>query len=432
MTTAASSRVVHIPVKEPTDRGAHATRDFRKTPDGYEYTFLELGLVFQLDRLHRDSRGDLVGELAVKCGTLHGARTMNGYLVVTTFNITSSQSRFGLARDLANRAQTQEIRWRDLVEDFAILVLAAERDGDPSVNLRELPPPGPDEHVELVGLTIPFDHPSLVFADGDTGKSMWLLAALGELSQRHEVSVGLIDYETDQDTQRRRLALLFGDNNLPTVHYLRGERPLIYEVDRVKRMKREHGIEFFGIDSAGFATDGKPEDAVSALSYFRALRQIGGGSVSLAHVVKAGEHAEWRPFGSAFWHNSSRCTWFLKRAATSPDGSTHTIGAFNRKYNVGRALPAVGLELSFNGARAEFRKTEIAAVDELAVKLPLWQRIRHELRGGPLTIAALSEGLAEKEDSIKKALQRNGGLFTKVLGSHGVPTRFALVERREP
>jgi hypothetical protein len=68
-------------------------------------------------------------------------------------------------------------------------------------------------------------------------------------------------------------------------------------------------------------------------------------------------------------------------------------------------------------------------VAELAASLPLWQRIRSELRRGPQTIAAVAEELGVKVDSVEKALNRRTDTFTRITGPDGVH-RYALVERR--
>ena len=89
---------------------------------------------------------------------------------------------------------------------------------------------------------------------------------------------------------------------MPSIRYVRCERPLVHEVDRLRRIILDEEITFGVFDSVGFACDGPPEAAESALKYFQAVRQLRIGGLHLAHVSKA-DTGDQRPFGSAFWHN---------------------------------------------------------------------------------------------------------------------------------
>ncbi len=39
-----------------------------------------------------------------------------------------------------------------------------------------------------------------------------------------------------------------------------------------------------------------------------------------------------KPFGSVFWHNTARATWYAKRVQDEGEDVTH-VGLFNRKAN---------------------------------------------------------------------------------------------------
>ena len=165
------------------------------------------------------------------------------------------------------------------------------------------------------------------------------------------------------------------------------------------------------------------------MNYCRAVRQLGIGSNLVAHITKS-ENGEKRPFGSVFWHNSARATWFLKRAATSPDGQTVSLAAFHRKSNLGPLRPAVGIRVQFDGDRVYFERIDVATIDEVAESLPLWQRIRAIVKVGPQTLATIASELNhDKVDSIDRIVRKHKNLFTKVPGSDGI-IRVALVERR--
>jgi hypothetical protein len=361
----------------------------------------------------------------VSCGLL-GTRAIDGVLSIGTINLSSVRARHEWARRLAERARTNGIDWGGRLEAVAQYTLAADRLGQPSQSLRSFPRPVADDEYDTHGFRLPASHPAILFGDGGTLKSYIALYLAGELCSRG-TRVGFFDLEPDGSAHRDRLERLFGAD-MPDIRYVRLDRPLIYEVDRLRRIVRDDEIVYGIFDSVGFGTDGPPEAAESANGYFRAALQLGTGGLHIAHITK-GENADQKPFGSVFWHNGARSTWFAKLAATSPDGQTLTIGLFNRKANLGPVRPAVGLEVNFTDVRTTIRRVNIADVDELVASLPLWQRMKHALSSGPLSPETMADQLDAKEDSIRKAAKRlDGKLFTSVRGTDGKP-RIALVHR---
>lgn len=398
---------------------------FRALTEGsYRATDTAHGIEFTVDRLRRE-RHELVGELAVSCGIL-GTKAFDGVLSIGTINLSSVRARHEWARRLAERARTNGIDWGSLLEEVAQHTLAADRLGQPSQSLRSFPKPAPDDEYDHDGFRLPASHPAVLFGDGSSLKSYLALYLAGGLCRRG-IRVGYFDWEMDGSSHRDRLERLFGIE-MPDVRYVRCDRPLVYEVDRLRRIARDDELVYGIFDSVGVATDGPPEAAESANEYFRAARQLGIGGLHIAHITK-GENADQKPFGSVFWHNGARSTWFAKLAATSPDGQTLTIGLFNRQTNLGPLRPAVGFEVNFADANTTIRRVNIADVDELAASLPLWQRMKHALRSGPLTAAALAGELDAKEDSIAKAGRRyEGKVFTWLSDASGT-RRIALLHR---
>jgi hypothetical protein len=390
----------------------------------YEAASPEHGVEFHLDRLRRD-RHELIGELSVACGLL-GARAIDGVLSVGTFNLSSPRARQERAKLLADRSRTNgKVDWSGLLEELCQHVLHADRVGAPALVLRDVPKPEADQQHDVAGLRVPQHHATILFGDGGTVKSYLSLYAGGALAQRG-VRVALFDWELDAAQHRLRLERLF-PRAMPDVRYVRCDRPLIYEVDRLHRIARADALDFAIFDSAGYACAGKPEEAEGALAYFRCVRQIGTGSLHIAHVTK-GDNGDQKPFGSSFWHNSARATWFVKHAATSPDGAVVTIGLFNRKANLGPLQPALAYDVTFMSERTVIQPVEIAKVDELADSLPLWQRMKDALTNGPRTLASLAETLEASVDTLDRTVRRKSALFTRV--SRDGIAHIALVERR--
>ena len=305
-------------------------------------------------------------------------------------------------------------------------VIAAEREGDsPAVILRHVAPRGPTPTFDVLGIRLPKEHPSAIFGPGDSLKSYLELKIANEQA-RAGTRVAIFDWELDSHEHRARQARI--DPELPDIIYVKCDKPLVHEIDRLRRIVCNERIEFGHFDSVAYATDGKPEDAVSAMAFFRAFRQLGIGGSFIAHSRR--EDGEQQPFGSVFWHNTFRATWHIKRAKTSSDGGTVTIGAFPRKFNLGPYPPAVGISVQFEGDRVYFVRTDVAEIDELADSVPLWQRIRAVVKTGPQTLVAIAGELKHGNvESLDRIVRRHKNVFTKVTGDDGI-TRIALVERR--
>jgi len=396
-------------------------REFQsKGVDCYRLTLPQAGIRFEVDRLRRE-RHELIGELAVYCA-LPGAKTVNGALSIGNLNLSSTRARQERAKFLAQRARTKDIDWVGLVEEFAQRVLAAEREGGAAADLRTLPAPGPENNLEVEGLVLPRRHPTIFFGDGGAAKSylaLWLAGRLAELG----VSVGLFDWELAAEDHRDRLERLFPEG-MPRVIYARCERPLTYEADRLLRIVREHKIEYAVFDSIGFACDGPPEAAEVAGAYFRAVRRLGVGSLHVAHIAKA-EGGDKKPFGSVFWHNGARATWFVKLDDSSPDGSVLTIGLFPRKNNLRKLQEPLGFQVIFEEYETIFRPADVADSPDLSATLTVRQRMIAALKRGAASFEELAEEIDASVETVKRTARRYKKLFVVLDGG-----RVGLAERR--
>ena len=399
----------------PIQPAAVAEREFSAFGDDrYRLAVPRIGVALEIDRLRREHH-ELIGELSVRCG-LPGARGVNGsdVMSVADLNLSSARARTDRAKLLATRANTRDLDWVGIVEDFCQRVLTADRIGQPAVDLRELPRPSGDDEVYTVeGLALPRRHPSILFGDGGTAKSYVALNFAGRIAEKG-ARVAFFDWELAGDDHRDRLERLFPDG-MPKLLYCRCERPLVYEADRLRRIVRENEVQYSVYDSVAFASDGPPEAAEVAGRYFRAVRQIGGGSLHVAHVSK-GENADQKPFGSAFWFNGARSIWYAKLAGSSADEESLSIGLFNRKSNLGRLRAPVGLSISFTEVRTVIRRNNVADSPDLAAKLSIPQRMSYLLRHGSMSTEAVAEEIEADVETVKRVVRRYKDRFTVLEG----------------
>jgi hypothetical protein len=412
--------------------------EFRRLGEGaYRLNVAEHATTFEVTHLGRN-RDELRGHLVVTCD-IKGARTFDGHLSSGTFVLSDIRARGDLAKRLRDRASTKnDVDWDGLLEEFITRVLKAERAGQPVRLLHTLERPQPDDVFDLEGLVLPKRHPSILFGDGGTFKSymgLYVAGYLGQVGRR----VLYADWELEGEDHRLRLERLFGAD-MPPVYYQRCYRPLIHEVETLQRHVIEQRIDYVICDSIGVATDGPPEAAEAATKYFRAVRQLGAGSLHLAHVTKPKDDGvdPTKPFGSVYWSNLARMTWFVKRTEGADD-SRIAVALFNKKANLNAVRPAVGLEIQFDDERTLIRRVDVADVDELARSLPVWQRMRRALVSGPRTLANLAdefgaddEGRQRLIDTMAREVRRKKNVFTTISNTADGVHRIALVSRREP
>ncbi len=410
--------------EEPGPISDNVPRAFTRVDDGnYRMALAPLGIEFEVSRLRR-KWDELTGELAVRC-SLAGARTFDGVLSVADFNLSSVRARQDRGRYLAARAKARDVDWEGLLEEFVQRVLAAERAGLPAVLLSELSRPAADAIITVDGLPLLTRHPQILFGDGGAAKSYLALYLAGRLEQEHGMRVGLFDWELSGEDHRDRLERIFGPK-MPGIRYRRCDRPLSHDVDALRRSVRQDGLDFVILDSIAFACDGPPEAAEVAARYFQATRQLGiVGSLHIAHVSKVAD-ADKKPFGSVYWHNGARATWYVKLAESTPEGDQINIGLYNRKSNLSKQRAPVGFEIAFTPERTTFRRIDIADVSDLAGHLSVRQRMAILLRRGAMSPEALAEELEVGQDTIKRyARDKRRSQFTLIPGGN-----IALVERR--
>lgn len=398
----------------------------------YQLAVEQFSVTLEVERLRRE-RHELVGELTVTC-QLAGAHTVtpDGLIHLADFNLSSAQVRNTRAKLLRERSEA-DLDWGTFLEHLCLQVIRAERAGTPSKQLHQYARRTEHPDWDLLGWRLPRHHPAILFGDGGSLKSYLALYVAGTIAQ-HGGTVMYCDWELDGEDHHERLCALFG-GEMPTVHYLKCDRPLVDEADRIHREGGRLGVEYLICDSVGFATPGPPESAEMAVGYFRAVRQIGiGGSLHLAHSTKATTDDPSRkpifrglkPFGSAFWHNSARSTWYARRA--DQEGPDTILGLYHQKANTGPLLPVVGLSARFGPGTTVIARADLSDVPDLSVGLPLRQRIISSLRGGPKTIATIADEIGAKVDSIEKTLKRSTRAFTPVTKTPDGVHRWALLD----
>ena len=240
------------------------------------------------------------------------------------------------------------------------------------------------------------------------------------LTPAMQLNVGWLDWEFTGEDNRERLERLLGSEMLD-LPYLRCEQPLVAELARIQTFIRDFRLDFVVEDSLGAATDGPPEGAEQANAVARANRQLEVPVLAIAHVNRSGDES--RPFGSQFWHNQARATWYVKQASEST-GDVLSVAMFNKKANTRKTAPPIAFTLTFDD---EAYTTQIAIgniheTQDFAVRLRASDRIREALRTGPKTYIELASELEETVDTVSKTVRRGekSGIYVRLPGPGGV------------
>lgn len=289
-------------------------------------------------------------------------------------------------------------------------------------------------HVETI---LPAGEPTVTFGDGGSLKSylsfaMALCSAANENFLDLETQPGawlILDYETGPANFARRIRRLvrgFGEDRIPPglIHYWPANGvPLPDLVDALLLKIRRDGIVGMVIDSAAAACGGEPESAEVAQRYFRALSRLGITTNTIAHVTKNGSKetsTTMRPFGSAYWHNSPRRTWYVERNQAE-DSDDIEVGLLCRKVNDGRQPKPIGIQVRFDGTDGPVTFRRAGALHEgIDSKRNPVDRIWDEL-SQPKTIHELAESLSLKPDTVRYHLSNNPRRFVRLNESKGGP-----------
>lgn len=388
------------------------------------------GVGFALTAI-RDGREGVRGELTVT----QGARRLSW----GSFALSSTQARETLRKKL--EALAPEFPWREYLEGAAWRLTQAARQGEPIVTLTGTPS---SPTRELLPRLLYEGEPTLLYGDGDVGKSLAALAVAVAVHSGTALPFGLkpvravpaayLDWETSRDTLEARLALVAAGLGIypPAILYKRMTRPLVDEAAALAAEFARRGIGFVVIDSMMFAVSSGEGAAYHEpiTAFYTALRLFAPAApLVLSHVT--GEDARRggaaRPFGGAFAFNSPRLIWEAKR---DPDVTDATAIAFTcrKANNLARRPDPFGFLFKPEDGTITVYPFDLAeAAPQAVAGAGLAYRIRLALAAEDLTTVELAEHLGADEKSVRRTLERLRKKGTVVTPSGTTPQRWRLV-----
>lgn len=418
-------------------------RIFRAVGLGYLMEMPALGTTFEVDRLRRVS-GELHGDVTVR-SRWPGAKTFDGVMHSSRFNLTAPSTRKTVARILSERAPAQageELDWLGFLEEFAQRVLTAERQGAPFEDVGTRP-----QRIDaglLLDPLMPAKKATILFGDGGAGKSFLAVAIAVSVATGREIVPGFLprfrtpvlylDWETDPDDMDGRVkAVCCGAGVDPvSIRYRICARPLADQVEEVGRAVDQHEIGLVIVDSVGLAagTSSEGSDAAeSALRLFTAIRALGVTTLCIDHVAKAAgaqQGGAGKPYGSTYKVNLARSVWEMRRAKAPGDERTH-VALYHRKANTMALHRAIGLVIDFASDNVRFDREEISD-DDLTSAMSAPERIAALLAEHPLRVKEIAERAEMTESAVRTYLSRGkGSRFTKLeTGDWGLLARPSM------
>ena len=361
------------------------------------------GLTFTFDRL-RWKWDELHCELTVAC-SLAGSQTVNGdVLSQASFNVSSDRARSERAGRIVKEAMLCDIPVSRLLEEACQNVLQAERSASASISLHDVDDDPEASIFTCDSIELDVTQTNMFFGLPDSGKSLQAERCALEMV-RGGRKVGYVDFEWAPGPHRKRARALYGPQ-FPDVRYIRLERPLIAEVDSLRRTVVTEGWDFSVVDSVSFGVSGPPEKAEVAAEFLQACRQLRIGLLLVAHQSK-GENGDRYPFGSIMWYAGARSIYHFRRS-NSEEATDRLITAVeHRKANGGPRRSPVALEYAFGDGRIDVRHINPAGIEDLAAAMPVRQRLRHALRAGPRRLEDLATDLGVKPNTVLQTVLRD-------------------------
>ena len=211
------------------------------------------------------------------------------------------------ANQIAYAAEMDESSLIEAVESAVAVIRTRKTNGD-EYGLMDLDDFGDTPAHPHLGLLSP-EGTTVIYGEGGDGKG-WIAAAMIKGLMERGIKVAILDFENHPSEWKERLDILRVP--ISEVSYFQPPVPMgKWANSRLAGVMKERNIGFFVIDSAMYATNtDDPYSPAGVMQYKQARLRLGNiPAILLAHTAKG----QTSIYGSAFWRNEARITWFLSR-----------------------------------------------------------------------------------------------------------------------
>ena len=354
----------------------------------------DLGIAADVTAI-REERGDIKAEVTFMAENPDGGF---GHLLMRRLSLLTDADRYRVCKSLADTMA--HINWAQVMEQVCTLSVRSFRKGAPIVKLRDVQTTAALPY--LIDKIVPELSTSIIFGDGEAGKSMFALFTAIAYASGRELPRGLrpassgnvlyLDWEADPDEHKRRMTRIadgMGISEPDGIYYRPCTRPIHEEAEALAVQVIQLDIGLVIVDSLAPACGGDPSLAADAVRTMNALRQLGATRLAIGHVNRVDREkpaANQTTFGSIFWRNLTRSMWQLI-ASDEGGGDDARFALYQRKSNnAKRDRWPIGLRYEFDGDSGPIRMfaDDIDATDGLADGASITERIRRALAEGGL------------------------------------------------
>lgn len=362
----------------------------------------------------------------------------NGFLYgPVSFDLLSGTKRLEAERALKKR---QDEDWGTILEYACRLGVSALETPSDFINMSTYQKSNANANTWLIEGLLAKNKPTLLYADGGTGKSYLALSVAMSITQGVEILPGLppvdasggavlyLDWEADGDDLADRIEAIARTVPAPdgetwtredfNIEYLRCTVPLVHMQEKIKQKVQDAGVQLVIIDSLHRSIDGDLNDSETPRKFFQVLRALEVPSLIISHTSKNPdvENDRARPFGSAYWWNEARSVWELRKEQSAGDEYVD-LALINRKSNNWNIAEPIGLRMRSEDMKSDQPKVSYEPItlasqnNSLAKAIPVKARIMGLLNGhvGGLTVKEIADELNEQMDTVRQALRRGAG-----------------------
>ncbi|KKL08951.1 hypothetical protein LCGC14_2570730, partial [marine sediment metagenome] len=330
-----------------------------ETADGFEVRIPYAGelVVFEFEDVEHSARA-----IETTVNIYYTRRPKHNY--PCRQNLLSESAKKGLVSQLLIFfGESDKAGWTKLITRAWSRVIDHVKTKNVSVPVMDPLPEG-SKNLYLIKPLVANDGLTVLFGMGGSGKSylsalIALLTAapyphkLEELWATERGTVLYLDYEASRAKLNFRIKGLIkglgwdiNANDLPIRYLECGGVPLKRMLSAVRKEVNEHNVRLMIIDSVGQATGADLIAQETVSTFANAVARCGVRScVAIAHVTK--DEGVLYPYGSVYWHNTPRLTWFVTRY--NSDLKSMGVAALNRKANDDGPQHPLGVQLDFEG-----------------------------------------------------------------------------------
>jgi len=399
---------------------------FERVGLGYKVEAKSLQTEIRVTRLKRSS-GELHGEIRITTN-LAGVKTVNGVLHLARFNLSSTTTRERLAKALEKRTPGFDYDWWDAIEHLCQGVMLEESRGQPYLEIGQ--EDGGGEELYLVEPLIPANVPSIIYAEGGSGKSAFALANAMSVKTGWQYIPGFmpaetgevlyLDWETDANVINRRIRRISqgAGQPAPKLLYRRCIRPLYEEAEDIAGQVSERGVKFLVIDSAGMAMGGAGErgDAnENTLRMFDAIRHINVTTQVIDHVSKQEAKLKGKvrgrlPYGSIYKINLSRSAWEIRTEVDGDDEDRIKATFIHVKANDSKLHDDITVDIEWTpGGPIKFLESEATNIEYMMEKDSCADAIIEVLaeKDGPMSKTSIANAIPQyKKNTVWRTIGR--------------------------